>query len=95
MNKFSKIYVEITNICNLHCLFCSKSKLPKHEMTIDEFKVVVSKIKKYTNNIYLHIKGEPLLHSKLDDFLSICDANHLKVSITTNGTLLEEKKRYY
>ena len=94
MNKkrFSKIYVEITNFCNLHCSFCSKDNLLKKEMTLDEFQIVIDKIKDYTNNIYLHVKGEPLLHSKLDNILTICDNNDMKVSITTNGTLLSSKK---
>lgn len=93
MNKrFNKIYVEITNVCNLDCSFCSKNKLPKKEMTLNEFKMVIDKIKNYTNSIYLHIKGEPLMHSKLDDILTICDENHIDVRITTNGTLLYEKK---
>ena len=90
--RFSKIYVEITNFCNLHCSFCSKDILPKKEMTVDEFQIVIDKIKDYTNNIYLHVKGEPLLHSKLDNILTICDNNDIKVSITTNGTLLSSKK---
>lgn len=92
MKKFSKIYVEITNYCNLKCSFCSIDKRKKHEMSVDEFKSVLSKIKDYTDTIYLHIKGEPLLHSKLDDILTICDQNNIRVKITTNGTLL--KKQY-
>ena len=90
--RFSKIYVEITNFCNLQCSFCSKDNLLKKEMTLDEFQIVIDKIKDYTDNIYLHVKGEPLLHSKLDNILTICDNNDLKVSITTNGTLLSNKK---
>ena len=90
--RFSKIYVEITNKCNLTCSFCSKDNLPKKEMSVSEFRVVISKIKKYTDNIYLHVKGEPLLHSKLDEILSICEENNILVSITTNGTLLSLKK---
>lgn len=89
--KFSKIYVEITNYCNLDCSFCSKDTLPKKEMTIDEFKIVLDKIKDYTDSIYLHVKGEPLLHSKIDEILSLCD-NKIKVCITTNGTLLNKKE---
>lgn len=89
--KFSRIYVEISNICNLNCSFCSKTKREKKEMTIDEFKIVISKIKKYTNTIYLHIKGEPLLHSNLEDILSICNQNNINIKITTNGTLLSKK----
>ena len=90
--RFSKIYVEITNYCNLHCSFCSMDYLPKKEMSIDEFKIVIDKIKNYTDNIYLHVKGEPLLHSRLDEILSICDDNRINVRITTNGTLLKIKK---
>lgn len=90
--RFSKIYVEITNICNLNCSFCSKDDLPKKEMSVDEFNIVINKIKKYTDNIYLHVKGEPLLHSHLDEILSICNKNDINVRITTNGVLLTKKK---
>ncbi len=90
--RFSKIYVEITNYCNLSCSFCSIDKREKKEMSVDEFRMVISKIKDYTDSIYLHVKGEPLLHSKLDEILSICDESKVNVRITTNGTLLLKKK---
>lgn len=67
--KFKKIYVEITNICNLNCSFCSKDNLKKKEMSLQEFDKVLSKIRQYTDTIYLHVKGEPLLHSKQKKFL--------------------------
>ena len=91
MKKFNKIYVEITNYCNLNCSFCSKDKRQKHEMSVNEFSEVINKIKDYTKTIYLHIKGEPLLHSKLDEILTLCDKNNINVKITTNGTLLKSK----
>lgn len=89
---YKKIYVEITNMCNKSCYFCSKSKREKREMSLEEFSEVIKKIKGYTQYIYLHIKGEPLLHSNLDEMLSICDKNDIKVNITTNGSLLNIKK---
>lgn len=89
--KFKRIYVELTNRCNLNCSFCSKSKRMKKDMTKEKFKTVVKKIKPYTDNIYLHIKGEPLLYPDLDSILTICDANKINVNITTNGTLLKER----
>ena len=91
--RFKKIYVEITNNCNLKCSFCSEIKKVKKEMSLEEFKIVIEKIKDYTDYIYLHIKGEPLIHSKLDDILSICDSNNIFVNITTNGTLLKEREK--
>ena len=90
--RFSKIYVEITNKCNLKCSFCSIDSIPRKEMTVNEFSQVIYKIKNYTDNIYLHVKGEPLLHSKIDDILDICDKNKINVRITTNGTLLKKNK---
>lgn len=89
--KWRKVYIEITNYCNLSCSFCSKTSKPKREMTVDEFKQAIKKIKPYTSIIYLHIKGEPLLHSQFDNILKVCDEASLKVNITTNGTLLKEK----
>ena len=90
--RFTRIYVEITNYCNLSCSFCSRDKRDKREMSVDEFRDVVIKIKDYIENIYLHVKGEPLLHSHLDEILSICDEYNLNVKLTTNGTLLLKKK---
>ena len=90
MNKYKKIYIEITNICNLNCSFCSTTKKEKKNMTLEEFKVILEKIKDYTNYIYLHVKGEPLLHPQIIDFIKEADKNHLKVNLTTNGTLLKK-----
>ena len=71
--RFKKIYVEITNNCNLNCSFCSKISKTKKEMSEEEFETIIKKIKDYTKYIYLHVKGEPLLHSKLDKLLKIYD----------------------
>ena len=89
--RFKKIYVEITNICNLSCSFCSPDNRLKEEINLQNFTSIINKIRHYTDSIYLHVKGEPLLHSKLDEILTICDKNHIKVKITTNGTLLKRK----
>ena len=40
----------------------------------------------------MHVKGEPLLHSHLNEILDICDNNKINVRITTNGTLLTKNK---
>ena len=89
--RFKKIYIEITNRCNLNCSFCGKNKRDYRDMSLSEFELVINKIKKYTDYIYLHVKGEPLLYSNLDSLLSICDNTNIKVNITTNGVFLKEK----
>lgn len=89
--RFKKIYVEITNICNLSCSFCSKDNHIPKELTLQEFDTILNKIRHYTNSIYLHVKGEPLLHTKLKEILEITKKYNIKVNITTNGTLLKQK----
>jgi radical SAM protein with 4Fe4S-binding SPASM domain len=61
-------------------------------MSPDEFRIVVEKIRPYTNYIYLHVLGEPLLHPQLDEILSIAETANLNINITTNGGLLNRKK---
>ena len=88
---FKKIYIEITNKCNLNCSFCSIDNRSKKEMSLEEFEFVLKKIDKYTNYIYLHVKGEPLIHSKLNQILHLCKKYNKQVNITTNGSLLHIK----
>ncbi len=89
--KFKKVYIEITNICNLNCSFCIKDNRRKKEMSIDEFETILQKIDKYTNYIYLHVKGEPLIHNKLNEILHLANKYNKYVNITTNGVFLKEK----
>lgn len=62
MTKFSKIYIEITNKCNMNCSFCTKISRKDKIMTVEEFEIVVRDASKFTSLIALHVKGEPLLH---------------------------------
>ena len=89
---FSKIYIEISNLCNLRCGFCPGTKRPKRAMTEEEFSALLPKLRPYTDFLYFHLMGEPLLHPKLGVFLALaCDAG-FKVILTTNGTLLQERQ---
>lgn len=91
MKKFKKVYIEITNICNKHCSFCSDDERVKKQMTVDEFEHVIKNVKEYTKYIYLHVKGEPLLHKNLKEILELCTKYDIMVNITTNGTMLLKK----
>lgn len=86
--RFKKIYIEITNICNLKCEFCIDNNRKKEYMSIQNFEKIIEKISPYTDYIYLHVKGEPLMHPQLNDILNIAYKYDLKTNITTNGTLL-------
>ncbi len=92
MKRFKKIYIEINNTCNFNCSFCIHTKRGKEFMTSQNFRCIISQIKDYTDYVYLHIMGEPLLHPLLNDFITICKENGLFVNITTNGSLLSNRK---
>ena len=60
-------------------------------MSVSNFEVVLSNIKNYTKHIYLHVKGEPLMHPNLDEILKLASTYDLNVNITTNARLLKDK----
>ncbi len=92
MKRFNKVYLEISNICNLSCAFCPGTKREKHIMTVDEFTALMPKLRPYSDYLYFHIMGEPLLHPNLAEFLAIAGEHGFKVILTTNGTLLARQQ---
>ena len=90
--RFRKVYVEISNICNLSCRFCPGTGRAKKAMTEEEFSVLLPKLRPYTDFLYFHLMGEPLLHPNLERFLALAGAQGFKVILTTNGTLLKKQQ---
>lgn len=86
--RFKKVYVEITNGCNLNCDFCIKNKRTSKFISIDEFKILLEKLKDYTDYLYFHVLGEPLLHPNINELIDIASIN-FKINITTNGYLID------
>jgi len=90
--RFQKVYVEISNLCNLSCAFCPGTKRQKRAMTEEEFSSLLPKLRPYTDFLYFHLMGEPLCHPKLGTFLALARAHGFKVILTTNGTLLSKQQ---
>lgn len=88
---FKKVYVEITNSCNLNCIFCNKITRKKEYISIDNFKIVLKKLKGYTNYLYFHLMGEPLIHPHINELIDIGSKNY-KINITTNGYFIDKIK---
>ncbi len=91
MKKLKKVYIEITNVCNLSCAFCPGTSRKRGFMDIPQFEAVLRKLHGFTDYVYLHVMGEPLLHPNLAKLLELCHQYEYKVNITTNGTLIREK----
>ena len=45
MKRLRKIYLEISNVCNLHCAFCPGTRREKRFMTADEFATLLPKLR--------------------------------------------------
>ncbi|MBQ6838140.1 MAG: radical SAM protein [Clostridia bacterium] len=87
---YNKVYVEITNICNMNCSFCHGHKREPGLMSIEEFSIILEKLKEQTKYIYYHLMGEPLTHPLLPEFVKLAGESGYKSIITTNGTLLKK-----
>lgn len=92
MPRFKKVYIEITNICNLSCNFCPKTNRVLKFMDVESFKHILKNVKPYTDHIYFHLMGEPFLNPNLEKFLELSAEAGLKVNITTNATLINKVK---
>ncbi len=89
--KFSRVYVEITNTCNMHCSFCHGTKREPRQMSLGQFARIAGNLQGITDYLYLHILGEPLTHPMLPTFIEYANKSGFKVAITTNGTLLPSR----
>lgn len=90
--KFRKIYLEISNLCNLNCSFCPGTERQPKAISEGEFSALMPKLRPWTDYLYFHLMGEPLLHPKLERFLQIAGDAGFRVILTTNGTLLEKQR---
>ena len=90
MKRFNKVYLEISNLCNLRCAFCPGTKRTPHRMTEAEFSALLPKIRPFSDYLYFHLMGEPLCHPLLGRFLELAGNAGFKVILTTNGTLLSK-----
>ena len=87
---YSRVYIEITNVCNMNCSFCHGHSRDKRFMSEDEFNLILDRLSGQTEYIYYHLMGEPLLHPLLPVFLKTAKNKGYKSMITTNGTLLNK-----
>jgi len=91
--KFGSIQIEATSECFLRCTMCPRTAFIKQwhsrQMPFSTFE----KISRYFPMAeYVHLQGwgEPLLHERIYDMISIAKAAGCGVGFTTNGMLLKE-----
>ena len=97
--KYSRVYVEITNICNMSCSFCHGHSRAVRRMTEEEFSLVLDKLDGVTDYVYYHLMGEPLTHPQLAEFISTASARGFKslpqMALRSTGAVIKSFLRAY
>ena len=57
----------------------------------EEFRLLAGKLRPWTDYLYLHVLGEPLLHPQLAEILASAGELGFRVCLVTNGTLLAQR----
>lgn len=90
--RFEKVYIEISNVCNFQCEFCPEVIREKKFMDLEFFTQIITQVAPLTEQVCLHLMGEPLVHPQLGDFIKVCGEHMVPVNLTSNGALLNEKR---
>lgn len=90
---FQKIYLEISNICNLQCTFCPVVERDKAVLEEPGLREYLEKIRGHAERVCFHVMGEPLGHKQFPRFVEIAQEMGVSLEITTNGTLLNPQNQ--
>ncbi|MFN0116670.1 MAG: radical SAM/SPASM domain-containing protein [Elusimicrobiota bacterium] len=92
MKRFKKVYIEISNVCNLQCSFCPEVIRDKKFMEPELFRKVITAVAPLTEEVCFHLMGEPLLHPEFEPYVEFCHLSKVPINLTTNGILLKEDR---
>ena len=84
----TKAYLEISNICNLHCSFCHGTSRARRMLTDAEFEQLTDALVGEVKFLYFHLLGEPLLHPSVPKFVRRAWEKGFYPILTTTGSLL-------
>lgn len=88
------ISIELTNKCNLECIHCYASSSPKEkhpDITLDQYKEIISDAVSLGCNNIQFIGGEPTLSPHLYDLLEYSSTKNLSIEVFTNLVSLPKK----
>ena len=54
-----RVYLEITNVCNLACHFCPGTARPPRFLSAREFSLFLEKLQGQTEYLYFHVMVSP------------------------------------
>ena len=94
--QLAKIYIEITNLCNLDCITCMRNVWgePPGKMSDQTFERIFETVKGMSPlpTVFFGGYGEPLIHHRLVEWVKRIKALGARVEVITNGLLLTEER---
>lgn len=96
-NRLKEIYIDITNQCNLNCIYCNKcsSKNSKDFISLERISQILEKAKEFSEGYEFNVNltgGEPLLHEEFELILKKIKEYTNYIALWTNGILLDDSK---
>ncbi|MFH1850041.1 MAG: radical SAM protein [archaeon] len=93
--KPSFVNISVTHRCCLKCRHCDIWKIDDghEEMTSDEIKTAIRKLRRWLGPFTLNIAGgEPFLRDDMAGIISYASSHDVSVLTTSNGVLIDKKK---
>jgi len=94
-SDIKKVYIEVSTRCNLDCVTCIRNTWSENinDMSMELYRSILSDLSDLPelSEIIFGGFGEPLMHPKIDEMVSLAKEAGYRVSITTNGLLLEKE----
>ncbi len=94
ITSLKRVYVEITNLCNLNCSTCMRDnwEVEFGRLSLESFGQILDGIEPFspTPEIFLGGYGEPLSNPDCLTLIEQAKSRGLRVSLITNGILLTE-----
>ncbi|WP_424358781.1 SynChlorMet cassette radical SAM/SPASM protein ScmE [Methanocella sp. MCL-LM] len=94
MKTPKSVEIEITNYCNLRCLYCSHFSSPgevNRDLSLDEWLQFFGELKDCAVMDVTLSGGEPFLRKDIREIIDGIVRNRMRYSILTNGTLITDE----
>jgi len=91
------LYIEISNKCNLFCPLCQmglrQTVTRENRMNLENYKELITPIKKYLFQIFLYDWGEPFLNKDIYDIILFNTRNNIGSVVSTNCNIPIDAER--
>ena len=86
-----RVSVNVTLRCNLTCTMCTTC-YDAPELSTDEIKGIIDQTADWGVEVFNPLGGEPFIRTDMEELLAYAVQRGFYVTVTTNGTLLTEKR---